>query len=319
MRWNTALRALFAVVAGLLVTAATVEAMPYDHLTTTEYGKVGDWTLRVAKSPSGRTEICDAYVIAGSERALRIEFNPGSMVVAFNGRASSASEKPMNVEVWFDDDRAESKTYEMSVVADATDHTWRGLTEIDDGPSGLLDMLSNLSSIHFAYTVPGKGPHTETFKLEGTNKVVKRMLACMEGRLGGVTAAPRTVTAAGPAASAAKSSVTKAGAAGPGGKEAVIEGSCRLKVDGRTYVDIHDTCLIWLANDGTGRFWINTDRSTRLGDYFAEIAPAGDGTASGNWNGVQGGTHAQDFLGEDFRKTSGGCWVDRRAEICAMR
>lgn len=115
------------------------------------------------------------------------------------------------------------------------------------------------------------------------------------------------------------SNPTGAGAAGPGGKEAVIRGSCKLKVDGHTYVDIRETCPIWLAYDGTGRFWINTDRSGYLGDYFAEVAPAGNGTASANWNGIEGGTHAQNFLGEDFRKAPGGCWVNNFAEICATR
>ena len=309
MRSNTRLRALSMFLAGLLAAGAVAEAMPRDHLTTTDYAEIGAWTLRVAKAPNGETEICDAYVTTGSERALRIAFDAGSMVVAFNGPGSVASEAPMKVEVWFDDARAESKTYEMSVTADATDYTWRGLTETTDEPSSLLDMLSNLSSIHFAYDVPGVGRHVETFELANSNQVVKKTLACIQGG---------RADAGGPSV-AAKPAPIEAGAAGPGGREAVIEGSCRLKVDGRTYVDLRDTCRIWLANDGTGRFWINTDRAGYLGDHFAEISPAGDGTASGNWNGAKGGTHAQDFLGEDFHKAAGGCWINRRAEICAMR
>lgn len=99
----------------------------------------------------------------------------------------------------------------------------------------------------------------------------------------------------------------------------VIRGSCRLVVDGQTYVDIREGCLIWMAGDGTGTFWINTDRENYLGDYFAEIMPFGDGTASGHWNGEPGATHAQSRLGEDFRLGRGGCWEGARATACAAR
>lgn len=181
MQVKTIFRTIAVILTGALVSMATAEAMPGDQLTTTEYGKIGDWTLRVAKSPSGKAEICDAYTIAGSERALRIEFTAGGMVIAFNGLASVASEKPMDVEIWFDGNRAESKIYKMSMVADATDYPWRGLSETNDEPSSVLDMFSNLSSIHFAYMVPGSGPHTETFTLKDTNGVVKKTLACIQG------------------------------------------------------------------------------------------------------------------------------------------
>lgn len=72
----------------------------------------------------------------------------------------------------------------------------------------------------------------------------------------------------------------------------VIRGSCRLVVDGQTYVDIREGCLIWMA---------------------------GDGTASGHWNGEPGATHAQSRLGEDFRLGRGGCWEGARATVCAAR
>lgn len=185
MQMKTFMPAAAAILTGALLASALAstlaQAMPGDHLSATEYGKIGNWTLRVAKSPSGKTEICDAYTIAGSERALRIEFTAGSMVLAFNGLASVARDEPTDVEVWFDNNRAESTIYKMSQVTDATGYTWRGLTQTTDEPSGLLDMFSNLSSIHFAYMVPGSGPHTETFPLEDTNKVVKKTLACIQG------------------------------------------------------------------------------------------------------------------------------------------
>lgn len=99
----------------------------------------------------------------------------------------------------------------------------------------------------------------------------------------------------------------------------VLLGSCKLIVDGQTYVNMPNNCPIWMANDGTGTFWINTNRDTYLGEYFAEISPFGNGFAGGHWNGMRGSTHAQAFLGEDFRQSTGGCWVNARATICAAR
>ncbi|MEC7764197.1 MAG: hypothetical protein VX874_20005 [Pseudomonadota bacterium] len=100
----------------------------------------------------------------------------------------------------------------------------------------------------------------------------------------------------------------------------VIKGSCKLVVDGTTYVDMRGgSCPIWMEKDGTGRFWINTDRDGYLGDYFAEVSPAGDGTAQAHWNGTPGATHAQGYLGDDLTMGSGGCWTGKRVTVCAAR
>lgn len=100
----------------------------------------------------------------------------------------------------------------------------------------------------------------------------------------------------------------------------VIRGACKLVVDGTTYLDIRDgTCPIWMENDGTGGFWINTDRDDYLGDYFAEVSPQGDGTATAHWNGTPGATHAQGYLGDDLTMGNGGCWTGARVTVCAAR
>ncbi|PTV97701.1 hypothetical protein C8J27_101819 [Rhodobacter aestuarii] len=105
----------------------------------------------------------------------------------------------------------------------------------------------------------------------------------------------------------------------PAAQPYVLNGTCKLIVDGWTYVDMNGNCPIWMANDGTGSFWINTNRDTYLGDFFAEIVPSGNGFASGHWNAQAGATHAQAPLGEDFRQVGGGCWVNARATVCAAR
>ncbi|MFD2173777.1 hypothetical protein [Rhodobacter lacus] len=108
-------------------------------------------------------------------------------------------------------------------------------------------------------------------------------------------------------------------AAPGGGQPYVIYGTCSLQVDGQMLVNLQGTCPIWMANDGTGGFWVNADRNSYLGDYFAQLEPSGNGFASGHWNGARGATHAQGWLGDDFRMGSGGCWSNARATICAAR
>ncbi|GKX35340.1 MAG: hypothetical protein MnENMB40S_29580 [Rhizobiaceae bacterium MnEN-MB40S] len=97
----------------------------------------------------------------------------------------------------------------------------------------------------------------------------------------------------------------------------VIHGACKLMVDGRMLLDIRQDCPIWMANDGTGTFWVNTDRDVYLDDYFAEVKPSGNGLASGHWNGERGATHAQAWPGDDIRLGNGGCWSNACATICA--
>src|SRR5881394_1593549 len=99
----------------------------------------------------------------------------------------------------------------------------------------------------------------------------------------------------------------------------VIRGSCRLIVAGVTYVDIKSDCQIWLANDGTGTLWINTDRVSKLPEYYAELTPNGDGTAAAHWNGDPYAGHAQTLLGEDLRLGRNGCWSNTTSTLCASK
>lgn len=106
-------------------------------------------------------------------------------------------------------------------------------------------------------------------------------------------------------------------AAPAAGQPFVLAGSCRRVVEGRTLPERRGDCPIRVRNDGTCGFWINTDRAAFPGEHFASIAPRGDGTATGDWNGIAGATPAQAFPGEDFRMGAGGCGSNARAIICA--
>ncbi|PWR23237.1 hypothetical protein [Zavarzinia compransoris] len=298
MKFNAFVRPLAAaIVAGALAMPPAAFAAPADTLQVTDYGTSGAWTLRRATTADGEVQLCDAFMLTGSERGLRFEYNRDSSLFAFSAFASAAQERAIEVEIWWDNNRAESTLVSMSLETDATGYEWRTYRTPNSEPDGLTDLFSNASTVNFAYMVQGEGEHIESFALKGTNAVVKKTIACV------LDAPSATATAAAPTSS------------GP----YVIHGTCKLVVDGRTYIDIKANCPIWMANDGTGGFWINTDRENYLGDYFAELAPAGDGTASGNWNGERNATHAQSFLGEDFRQKKGGCWANARATICAAR
>ena len=280
----------------MLFRSQLAHGMPADQLTVTDYAKSGEWTYRKGTA-GGEVQTCDAYVMTGSEQGLRFEYNFTSSSLSFSGYASAADNGAMDVEMWFDNDRADAQTISMSLEPDMGGFDWRTYRSTNDEPDGIFDSFSNRSVIHFAYMVKGEGKHVESFPLTGSNKAYKSTISCVQDA----------------------GAATAAAAPQPERQPYVIKGSCKLVVDGKTYVDMPKNCSIWMANDSSGSFWINTDRDSFLGDYFAEIMPAGDGTASGNWNGEKGATHAQSFLGENFRMGKGGCWSNARATICAAR
>lgn len=95
-------------------------------------------------------------------------------------------------------------------------------------------------------------------------------------------------------------------------------GDCSLTVDGKTYLDIRNSCPIYPLNDGKGSLIVNSDGKTKVTSYFAYLQPKGDDTASVSWNEDPGADHAWAQLGDDFRR-KGACWSNARAKLCATR
>ncbi|WP_158971001.1 hypothetical protein [Chachezhania sediminis] len=260
---------------------------------TATYSQFGDWT--VTRISTDTVPIaCEAMAITGMEEGLYFRHDPATTAIGFSSWGAAASPFPIDVEMWFDNDRAGGQVYAMQPVDDHNEFTWRALVLTNDEPAGEIDGFANANMIHFAYD-SGQGPHQVSFPLKGTNRATKDTFSCVQDVT--VEAAPQPAAAA----------------------PSVLHGSCKLIVNGRTYVDMAVGCPIWLANDGTGSFWINTDRNSYLGQYFAEIAPDGTGSASGWWNAEAGATHAQAPLGEGFRMGAGGCWSNATATVCAAR
>lgn len=85
------------------------------------------------------------------------------------------------------------------------------------------------------------------------------------------------------------------------------EVDCSLKVKGKTY--LKGTCIYDADEDGSFRLF---------GDkYFVYLNMLEKGVAGASWNGTEQASHAQELLGEDFKR-KGGCWVGKDAEICAL-
>ena len=92
-----------------------------------------------------------------------------------------------------------------------------------------------------------------------------------------------------------------------------VQASCRLAVDGRTYLD--GRCPVYVEPDGS--FTLNTAQPHRSVGWFAFVSLDRGGGATASWNGEKGVDHADAPLGAVRRK--GACWVNQRTQICAER
>ena len=165
-------------------------AMPADQLDINNYGRSDNWQLRVA-SADGQPQICDAITLTGGEQGLYFEYNYSNSAIGFSGLGSAADPGAVDVEVWFDRNRAESEIVSMSLETDVAGYEWRMARMTNDEPWGMLDSFANASTIHFVYMVPGEGEHQESFPLRGSNKAFKQTIACM-GDLSQSTATANT-------------------------------------------------------------------------------------------------------------------------------
>lgn len=84
------------------------------------------------------------------------------------------------------------------------------------------------------------------------------------------------------------------------------EVDCKLVVKGKTY--LNGTCMYDADRDGSFRLFGNK--------YFVYLNTFGDGTAGASWNGVSQASHAQEPLGEGFKR-NGACWSNKTAKVCA--
>jgi hypothetical protein len=90
--------------------------------------------------------------------------------------------------------------------------------------------------------------------------------------------------------------------------------TCRLVVDGKTYVDgpcNYHPHVYEHGNDGS------FDITSLSNGMFAYVFRNADGSADGWWPGPNGATHAHTSLGTLRR--DGACWENSHASVCAWR
>lgn len=84
------------------------------------------------------------------------------------------------------------------------------------------------------------------------------------------------------------------------------EVDCSLTVGSKTY--LKGTCVYDADADGSFRLF---------GDkYFVYLNVFEKSVAGVSWNGKSQASHAQESLGEDFKR-DGACWVGKQAKVCA--
>lgn len=93
-----------------------------------------------------------------------------------------------------------------------------------------------------------------------------------------------------------------------------VYGDCSITVGGKVYLNIKKTCRIDMDSDGS--FQINLE--SKRPSYFAYVSILEHGFANVSWNGKAKSGHADELLGEDFRR-NGGCWVGKKGKVCAFK
>lgn len=162
-----------------LAAPRAAEAMPGDHEQAVEYGKVGGWTLRRVVA-NGRVVSCDTFALFASETGLSFSYDRGSKSLGFSDLGSAASDRPLDVELWFDDRRSDARHLTMSLEPDAAGWSWRRLHSSNDEPDGLFDdSIRHARTIHFAYVVEGMGKVVRSQPLAGFRAAQDRTIACV--------------------------------------------------------------------------------------------------------------------------------------------
>lgn len=285
--FKTALSALI-LACGLATSASAQQSTPY--------ATIGNWVISQVRQ-GGQVSACEAMTFFDTGDALLFRHDRDTTMIGFRSEASGNSPYAIDVDLFFDHDGKYATAYAMQPFTDADGIEWRALVMSNNEPWGEIDQFRSADSIHFGYDT-GNGWRTVNMPLSRSARAADETFACVQD-----ASAPQQSDAA---------AMTTANAN-------VIYGSCKLIVGGQTYVDMNAGCPIWLANNGSGEFWINADRENYLGQFFANIVPNGDGTASGWWNASAGATHAQAPLGEGFTMRAGGCWSNGNATVCAAR
>lgn len=87
---------------------------------------------------------------------------------------------------------------------------------------------------------------------------------------------------------------------------------CLIVVSGKTY--LHEPCEVRREKDGSFSMGASDKSPSKYFAYVTIDDPNDADHATGNWNGVEAESHAQDPLGTLTR--NGDCWSNSSAKIC---
>lgn len=145
-------------------------------------GKIGQWELaRVTRDAAGRQfAYCDAFIMTGSEKGLRLTLHGKGSSFGFSGFGSGAIGQTAALDVWFNNNRSSATSLQGKLTANADGFEWMMIEEGNDQPGFIDDALPNSKTVNFRYRVDGKA-HVETFALRDAKRVIDRLIACRNG------------------------------------------------------------------------------------------------------------------------------------------
>ncbi len=296
-----ALAALAALALGATDRAAAQQGQPY--------ATHGDWKVEsFSPDPArGNFPYCVAWKSFGTENAVRFLFgwpqggNKGLLAIEFVGDRSGTLGDRFPVKYWIDEraffnpQNKQQEDIALSANAQIIDGFFARIEEHQDG-TGSEDALANGKALFIT-----SGRLQWQYPLAGSNAAFKSLFEC--GRQFLAQAQPQRH--ARPPAPQPPMRTAPPPPPPPAAHPAARQADCLMTIDGRNYVD--GRCQ--LETDRDGSFQIFGEM------HFAYVTVFNNGTAGVSWNSDPPRQHAQELIGEDFRR-NGPCWENRRASIC---
>lgn len=175
----------------LLGAAVLLSSLPLSaKAEATQYGTAGPWTL-YRDTYDGKIEECYATMSANPGTGMLFSTQLNSTAIGYKSAHSNEDGTGNQVEIWFDNNRAESQFVEMGYSGE-----WRVYSSSNSEPDGLLDLFANASSVSFGLTLPGGSFEVSTFSLSGSNQMTKRTYACFQNAQAPAAPAPAPVAQA---------------------------------------------------------------------------------------------------------------------------
>lgn len=170
-----------------LATTIILHGPAFAQETATAYKQVKGWTVtQYAQSESSTAPSCSAVHVANRLNAIRIERFTEGYLFGFNGLSREQQGAGYPSTYWFNGDRTEEFSGETRFIKDAAFplDDWLSHFQLSDAPTKPIASISALSSLSFAYMMPGNRTGndeiTVTFELTGSAAAILALDECFE-------------------------------------------------------------------------------------------------------------------------------------------